>query len=98
MRNHYVPQFLQRPWTSPHDGQLEVYHLAVPKIYSVRTATKGTGYKDDMLSLTRDAVGTRTKHDIEEIVLKQVDNDAAVVREKLSNRGLSSLTHYERCA
>jgi Protein of unknown function (DUF4238) len=98
MRNHYVPQFLQRPWTSPHDGKLEVYHVAVPKIYSTRTVTKSTGYKDDMLALTRDTLGTRTKHDIEEVVLKQVDNDAAVVREKLANRGLPSLTHDERCA
>lgn len=98
MRNHYVPQFLQRPWTSNHDGTLEVYHIDVPKIYSVRVATKKTGYAEDMLALTLDNVGSRTKHDIEEVVLKQVDNAAALVREKLSNRGLPSLTHDERCA
>ncbi len=98
MRNHYVPQFLQRLWTSKHDGKLEVYHIDVPAIYSIRVATKATGYKEDMLALTLDNVGTRTKHDIEEIVLKQVDNAAALVREKLSNRGLASLTHDERCA
>lgn len=25
MRNHYVPQFLQRPWVNPADGKLRVF-------------------------------------------------------------------------
>ena len=51
-----------------------------------------------MLALTRDEIAGMKKHDIETIVLQQVDNDAALIRTKLYERPLLSLTHDERCA
>ena len=51
-----------------------------------------------MLTLSRDQIAGMDKHAIEEIVLKQVDNDAARIRLKLHNRQLSTLTAEERCA
>ena len=98
MRNHYVPQFLQRPWTSEHDGALQVFHVNETGVHSTRKPPKRTGYRDDMLALTRDTIGQRNKHEIEQVVLQQVDNDAALVRVKLHNGQLQALTHEERCA
>lgn len=51
-----------------------------------------------MLALTREQIGQMNKHDIEQLVLQQVDNDAALVREKLRNRQLQTLAHGERCS
>lgn len=51
-----------------------------------------------MLALTRDEIAGMKKHDIETVVLQQVDNDAALVRGKLYNRQLRDTTHDERCA
>lgn len=98
MRNHYVPQFLQRPWTSKHDGALQVIHITATGVHSTRKTPKSTGYQEDLLSLTRDTIGQRSKHDIEKVVLQQVDNDAALIRAKLHDRQLKTLTHDERCA
>lgn len=98
MRNHYVPQFLQRTWTSPHDGSLEVYHLTASGVHCTRKVPKSAGFKNDMLSLSRDQVAGMDKHAIEKVVLQQIDNDAALVRAKLHNRQLSTLSHDERCA
>lgn len=98
MRNHYVPQFLQRPWTSGHDGALQVYHVTETGVHSTRKTPKSTGYKDDMLALTKDVIGNRNKHDIETVVFQKVDNDAALVRAKLHARQLHTLTNDERCA
>ena len=98
VRNHYVPQFLQRPWTSEHDGTLQVFHVNETGVHSTRKPPKSTGYRDDMLALTRDTIGQRNKHEIEQVVLQQVDNDAALVRVKLHNGQLQALTHVERCA
>ena len=98
MRNHYVPQFLQRPWTDDKDGKLEVYHIVTNGVHVTRKVPKGAGYKEDMLSLTRESIAGMGRHDIEEIVLKQVDNDAALIRDKLQARRLGDLSHEERCA
>lgn len=51
-----------------------------------------------MLALTQDVIGNRNKHDIETVVLQQVDNDAALVRAKLHARQTHTLTNDERCA
>ena len=98
MRNHYVPQFLQRPWTSAYDGKLQVHHITTTGVHTTRKIPKSTGYKVDMLALTRDEIAGMKKDDIETIVLQQVDNDAALVRTKLYERQLTSLNHDERCA
>ena len=45
MRNHYVPQFLQRPWTDDKDGKLEVYHIVTNGVHVTRKVPKGAGYK-----------------------------------------------------
>lgn len=98
MRNHYVPQFLQRPWTSPEDGALQVFHMTASGVHCTRKVPKSTGYRDDMLALTRDEIAGMRKHDVETIVLQQVDNDAALVRSRLYDHQLNTLTHDERCA
>lgn len=98
MRNHYVPQFLQRPWTSAHDGALQVYHIDGGKIHSTRKVPKSTGYAVDMLALTRNEIAGMKKHDVETIVLQQVDSEAALVRTKLYDRKLATLDVDERSA
>lgn len=97
MRNHYVPQFLQRPWTGV-DGRLHQFHITSTAVHVTRKVPKQAGYKEDLLSLTRDEIAGMSKHAIEEIVLSRIDGDAAPVREKLAARQLANLTHEERCA
>ena len=75
-----------------------MFHVTETGVHSTRKVPKSTGYEDDMLALTRDTIGQRSKHDIETVVLQQVDNDASLVRERLQNRQLQSLTHDEQCA
>lgn len=95
MRNHFVPQFLQAPWTS-NDGMLQLIRLNDG--VSKRRAPKALGFQDDLLSLSRDKVVGMDKHAIETLVLQRVDNDADLVRKKLAAGQLASLTHVERCA
>lgn len=98
MRNHYVPQFLQRPWTSAYDGALQVHHIDGGKVHSTRKVPKSTGYAFDMLALTRDEIAGMKKHDVETIMLQQVDSEAALVRTKLYDRKLATLDVDERSA
>lgn len=98
MRNHYLPQFLQRPWVDPSDCKLQVFRQSPHGIESFRQAPKGNGYVEDLLSLTREQVAGMDQHAIEKVVLQAVDNDASVVRQKLETHGLSALTLEERSA
>jgi hypothetical protein len=77
---------------------LQVFYLTERGVQPARRSTKSTGYGDDMLSLTRDSVAQMPKYAIEEIVLKQVDQEATLVRDKLLDHGLTRLDHDERCA
>src|SRR5438094_2045768 len=95
MRNHFIPQFLQRPWTGA-DGCVQVFRLTDGETY--RQVPKGNGYEDDMLSLTRDTVAGMYKHAIEKVLLQSVDNEASKVRQKLEAGQLAALSHAERCA
>lgn len=97
MRNHYVPQFLQRPWTTGPKGELISYHLRDGRVHATPKVPKSVGYQNDMLSLTRDQIAGMDRHAIEEVVLKQVDNDAAKVWAKLRDRKLATLTARDRC-
>lgn len=98
MRNHYLPQFLQRPWAAPSDGKLQVFRLGERGIKSFRQTPKGNGYVEDLLSLTREQVAGMDQHAIEKVVLQAIDNDASLVRQKLETHGLSALTSEERSA
>ena len=51
MRNHYVPQFLQRPWTTGRKGELISYHLHGGKVHATAKVPKSVGFQHDMLSL-----------------------------------------------
>lgn len=98
MRNHFVPQFLQRPWTTPAAGELQVFRMAGGRFSTFRQVPKGNGYVEDMLSLTRDTVAGMDKHAVEKVVLQSVDNEASKVRDKLEGGELKDLTLEERCA
>ena len=98
MRNHYLPQFLQRPWVSRSDGKLQVFRQGAHGVKSFRQSPKGNGYVEDLLSLTREQVAGMDQHAIEKVVLQAVDNDASLVRQKLETHGLSGLTPEERSA
>ncbi|RRN64981.1 DUF4238 domain-containing protein [Caulobacter sp. 602-1] len=97
MRNHFVPQFLQRPWTDS-SGELQVFRMKSGRFETYRQVPKGNGYLEDMLSLTRDKVAGMDKHAIEKVVLQSVDNDASKVRDKLEAGQLGVLTIEERSA
>lgn len=97
MRNHYVPQFLQRPWTTGPRSELISYHLRNGNVHATAKVPKSVGFQKDMLTLTRDEIAGMDKHAIEEIVLKQVDNDASLVWAKLRSGQLGLLTAKERC-
>ncbi|WP_041372946.1 DUF4238 domain-containing protein [Phenylobacterium zucineum] len=97
MRNHYVPQFLQRPWTGA-DGALQVFRMKAGRFETFRQVPKGNGYEEDMLSLTKDTVAGMDKHAIEKVVLQSIDNEASKVRDKLEAGQLTSLTLEERSA
>lgn len=95
MRNHYVPQFLQRPWTGT-DRKLQVFRRKVGRVEPSRQAPKGNGYMEDMLALTEDRVAGMDRHDIERVVLQSVDNDASKIRDKLVAGRINSLSGEER--
>lgn len=98
MRNHYVPKFLQRPWTDPADHKLEVFRIGERGIENYRQTPKGNGYEDDMLTLTEKTVAGMDRHAIESVVLQQVDNQASTIRHKMEHEGLASLNNDERSA
>lgn len=92
MRHHYVPEFLQKPWTeNTSDGKLEVFRLDLPHIPSSRHTPKYTGFDDNLYALTKDTVAGMDKQAIEKLFLKHVDNNAALVRDKLERQGLKLL-------
>lgn len=97
MRHHYVPEFLQKPWTenSP-DGKLEVFRLDLPNLPSRRHAPKYTGFEPDLFALSEDVIAGMEKQAIEKLFLRVIDNNAALVRIKMENEGLKSITTEER--
>lgn len=97
MRHHYVPEFLQKPWTENSvDGKLEVFRLDLPNIPSSRHTPKYTGFDHDLFALTKDAIAGMEKQAIEKRFLRVVDNNAARVRSKLETQGLRALTTEDR--
>ena len=95
MRNHYVPQFLQSPWTSS-DGMLLRHKLECGS--AKRLSPKANGFEHDLLSLTKSQVMGMDQHVIEKVVLQRVDHEADLVRKKLAEGQLAKLTYEERCA
>jgi hypothetical protein len=98
LRNHYIPQFLQKPWVTPSDGKLQVFRLGDRGVDTYRQATKGNGYEVDMLSLTREQVAGMDQHAIEKVLLQSVDHEGSNVRAKMDSEGLANLTLEERIA
>jgi hypothetical protein len=93
MRHHYVPEFLQKPWTkNALDGKLEVFRLDLPNAPSSRHTPKHTGFDNDLYALTKDVVAGMDKQSVEKLFLKNVDNNAALVRNKLEHQGLKYLS------
>jgi hypothetical protein len=93
MRHHYVPEFLQKPWTeNTSDGKLEVFRLDLSHVPSLRHTPKHTGFDDNLYALTKDAVAGMDQQAVEKLFLRNVDNSAALVRNKLERQGLMSLT------
>ena len=53
MRHHYVPEFLQKPWTEyTQDGKIEVFRLDLPITPLSRHKPKYTGFDHDLYALT----------------------------------------------
>lgn len=97
MRHHYVPEFLQKPWTeNTPDGKLEVFRLDIPHLPSSRHTPKYTGFDDNLFALTKDNVAGMDKQAVEQLFLKHVDNSAALVRDKLEFQGLKHLTTVDK--
>jgi hypothetical protein len=97
MKQHYNPQFLLKSWTVNNiDGKLESFNLNVPKIPSSRTAPKFTGYENDLFALSEESVYGMEKQFNETKVFKYIDNHGAIVKKKIENEGINSLSDKER--
>lgn len=97
MRHHYVPQFLLRPWEhSTQDRTIEVFRLDLDRLSSSRHTPKYTGFQNDLYALTMEEVAGMDQHAVEKLFLKQVDNFAAIIRDKLDNEGFQNLSLDER--
>ena len=97
MRHHYVPQFLLRSWTDcTSDGKIEVFRVDLNPLSSTRHTPKYTGFEEDLYALSMPVVAGMEQQAIEKKFLKIVDNYAALVRNKLENEGLRTLTLEER--
>ncbi len=98
MRQHYVPQFLLRSWANgTPDGRVEAFRFDLPNLVSARRAPVGTGYEENLYSLTRDKVAGMDKHAVERHLLSHIDTAAAGVMQKLLTTGLKSIAFEERC-
>lgn len=98
MRQHFVPQFLLREWSEcTSDRKLQEFRLDLKGVPSSRKAPKGTAFQNNLYALTRPSVAGMSQQAVETHVLKRIDNDAAVVRAKMVQQGLKSLSHVERC-
>jgi hypothetical protein len=95
MRNHYVPQFLQRPWTG-EDGRLHVFRKSVGQIDSFRQFPKGNGYEEDLLALTEDTVAGMDKHANEKVGLQIIDYEASKIRDRMDSGNIKSFSSQER--
>jgi len=97
MRHHYIPQFLLRPWAlSTVDNKIEVFRLDLDNLPSLRRTPKNTGYQNNLYALTREEIAGMEQHAVEKLFLQKVDNFAAVVRDKLDDEGIRSLSLDER--
>ena len=93
MRHHYVPEFLLKRWAeTTADKKVEVFQLDIPRIPSKRRTPKHTGFEPDLYALTHDQVAGLEKQHVETNILKHVDNEAAIVLNKILVGGLDSLT------
>ena len=97
MRHHYVPEFLLKPWADgTPDGKVEVFRLDLASLPSKRHTPKHTGFDENLYSLSKPIVAGMEQHAVETNFLRHVDNLAALVRRKLDEQGLKSLSMTER--
>lgn len=99
MDHHYVPQFYTRRWTDSSGKVLCYRRIANGQVTPKPLAPKGTGYHRNLYA-SPPAIFWES-HDaqtIENDFFAPIDNDAAVVLDKLQNGGASSLTDGERTA
>jgi hypothetical protein len=73
-----------------------VFRLDLPKLCSDRHRPKHTGYEHDLYAFSEPIVAGVPKHAVETLFLKHVDNLAAIVRKKLDEKGLRSLSQRDR--
>ena len=97
MKHHYIPQFLLSGWAELcSDGKLEVFRLDLTNLCSYRRKPKYTGFDDNLYALSEEVVAGMEKQAIEKKFLMNVDNRGAIVRSKLIDNGLSSLSNEDR--
>jgi len=98
MRHHFVPQFLLQSWYSKHSPKklFFEFRLDLDELVVRERVSKETGFRPDLWALSKPEVAGMTKQALETIFFKHIDNDAALVRVKLENSGLKSLTEEDR--
>jgi hypothetical protein len=98
MDHHYVPQFYTRRWADGSGRVLCYKRVTNGRIAFKGVVPKGTGFEPDLYK-TPPAVfwESHEEHVIETAFFSPIDNDAAVVLDKLQS-GASSLTDEERTA
>jgi Protein of unknown function (DUF4238) len=98
MRHHYVPEFLSTPWTEGNaNRELVEFRLKIPGVPTRRRSPKAIGFLPDLLALSKIEVRGIGQQSIETKLMQPVDTDAAIVRLKMLEHGLSALTISDRC-
>lgn len=90
MKNHFIPQFLLQVWAEgASDGKLQSFKVDCPsgEVTLRRFAPAGTGYKDDLTTLSVENLQGMKRHDVEERFCQVLDNEAARIRKKLLIKG-----------
>ncbi len=97
MRHHYVPQFLLGVWADGRgDGRFLSFQIDRPGIPVTPRRPRYTGFEEDLWALDRPNVAGMKQQAVEKILFRQIDNNAASVRQKLVDQGLRALTRAER--
>lgn len=87
-KNHFVPCFYTRQWTSS-DGKLSEFTRPYKDVVEKRVSPKGTGFRVDLYTENALPIGLRTY--LEDTFLKKVDQRASDALQFLLKQGLKDM-------
>ena len=93
-KNHYAPEFLLKGWCNPQNGKLTIYQRRHGRVVSSERTPEYTAFEYDLYSY--DAVPPEERHALEaRFMTPHVDSPAAIIVNKLIQRGTTELTTDE---